>query len=127
MPSDPFYRSPRWRSLREQRLRIDNQTCTVRGCGEPASVVDHVIARRNGGADLLHNLRSLCARHDKQVKELPNGKRRNNGVFKGADASGMPTDPSHPFNQAGGRSDSSALEGQDRPEARPRTKFRRAV
>jgi len=48
----------------------------------------------------LSNLRSLCATHDAQVKEGTNGVRFNDGkpYVKGADARGLPRDPSHWWN-----------------------------
>lgn len=122
MPSDPYYRTPAWRALRTARLRFDNGMCTAPGCGKRAVVVDHVRARRGGGADHLANLRSLCDLHDRQVKELPNGKRRNGGVFRDVDASGQPIDANHPWN-AGGRSIITTSMGQDRQGHRILSKF----
>jgi 5-methylcytosine-specific restriction endonuclease McrA len=48
--------------LREMRLRVDHRTCVV--CGQPATIVDHVIPRRAGGYNAVSNLRSLCSTHD---------------------------------------------------------------
>lgn len=82
MPSDPFYHTPQWRALRTACLKRDHYRCTVPGCTDRATTVDHIKRRRDGGADALHNLRSLCSTHDNQVKEQANGQRRNGGKFK---------------------------------------------
>jgi hypothetical protein len=44
---------------------------------------------------VLTNLRSLCAAHDAQMKELASGERRNAGNPRviGCDAAGWPLDP----------------------------------
>lgn len=55
-----YYRTKEWLWLREGRLRLDQRTCTVPGCGAPATIV----SRRNGGIDTLINLRSFCREHD---------------------------------------------------------------
>lgn len=97
--TDPYYLTPQWRSLREARLELDGHRCVVPGCGQRATVVDHVVSRRAGGADVLWNLRSLCREHDDQVKERPGGKRANKGklIVRGFHADGSPRDPSHPW------------------------------
>jgi 5-methylcytosine-specific restriction endonuclease McrA len=60
-------------------------------------VADHIIRRRDGGADALGNLRSLCRAHDNSVKEAADGRRRGGGrlVAKGCDVLGNPWDPGH--------------------------------
>lgn len=99
MARDPFYASAFWRRLRAERLKHDNYTCVVPGCGQRAVVVDHVKGRRAGGADVLGNLRSLCREHDQQVKERSTGQRANAGklVVRGCFPDGSPRDPSHPW------------------------------
>jgi len=95
--SDPFYKGPEWRALRAAALERDRHTCVVPGCGRRATHVDHVKSRRQGGADALHNLRSLCATHDAQVKEGPDGKRKSDGklTVRGCRPDGTPCDPNH--------------------------------
>lgn len=90
--SDPFYRSAEWRRLRAECLRRDGYRCAVPGCQEPAVVADHIVSRRSGGVDALGNLRSLCRRHDNQVKERPDGKRPHGGKPRlvGASRDGWP-------------------------------------
>jgi len=58
--SDPYYQTAAWRKLRAQRLAIDGGICVVPGCNRKANTVDHIKRRRDGGADALPNLRSLC-------------------------------------------------------------------
>ena len=45
------------------------------GCGLAAVVADHIVSRKAGGADALHNTRSLCRLHDNRFREDPNGQR----------------------------------------------------
>ena len=53
-----FYRSSRWRQLRNWQLR---QEPSCAGCGEPATEVDHRLPLRHGGEPLaVDNLQSLC-------------------------------------------------------------------
>lgn len=100
--TDPYYLTKAWRRLREARLQVDGHVCVVRGCGQPACVVDHIVSRKAGGADTLTNLRSLCREHDQQVKERPGGKRASKGklTVRGYHADGSPRDLSHPWYKA---------------------------
>jgi 5-methylcytosine-specific restriction endonuclease McrA len=88
MPGDPYYQSKQWLGtkrkpgLRGLALKRDKDTCVVPGCGAKATRVDHIKRRKDGGADALHNLRSLCTTHDGQIKEKPDGTRANGGKFK---------------------------------------------
>lgn len=82
MPNDAYYHSAEWKALRQAALERDGYRCTVRGCFSPATHVDHIVRRRDGGADALPNLRSLCAAHDAQIKERPDGSRANGGKAK---------------------------------------------
>jgi 5-methylcytosine-specific restriction endonuclease McrA len=97
--SDPFYRTRHWLKLRAARLRIDGDRCVVPGCGQPAKYVDHVVPRRDGGADALPNLRSLCAYHDNAIRQDRHGKRRMSGKLyvRECNADGSPRDPNHPW------------------------------
>jgi 5-methylcytosine-specific restriction protein A len=67
--ADPFYQGTPWRRFRGFILERDGYQCTWvehgQRCTRRAVVVDHVIARRDGGADLdPNNARSLCRGHD---------------------------------------------------------------
>ena len=92
MPVDPYYHTREWKQLRLAALKRDNYRCTVRGCQDKATHVDHIKARRSGGADALYNLRSLCQTHDSQVHHKPDGTRARDGKFKllGCDVDGWP-------------------------------------
>lgn len=96
MPGDAFYTSKTWRRLRVMRLQIDHYRCTTPGCGWPAAVVDHVIARKDGGTNEIGNLRSLCRSCDNQIKEHADGARRSGGKPRaiGCGVDGWPLDPS---------------------------------
>ena len=103
--ADPYYKTKHWKSLRAERLRMDMHTCVVPGCNQPAYAVDHVRARRAGGADAIDNLRSLCKPHDHAVKEGRSGERGNQGKLgiKGCFVDGTPRDPMHPWFTGGPR------------------------
>ena len=60
--NDGFYQSDRWRQLRLAALARDSYLCVLGypGCYGRASYVDHIIERKDGGADELFNLRSTC-------------------------------------------------------------------
>lgn len=116
--TDPFYRSLTWRQLRGAALRRDRWRCVV--CGQRAVVVDHIASRRNGGPDALSNLRSLCPACDNRVKEDQHGNRRSHGILAGCDASGVPSDPNHPWHTPTG-SNMRDLRGLDRPGAKARS------
>ena len=73
--ADPYYLTPEWRELRGQTLERDGGICTVPGCGRAAVVADHIVSRKAGGADALHNTRSLCRLHDNRFREGPTGRR----------------------------------------------------
>ncbi len=105
MPGNPFYRSQAWRRLRATALRRDGYRCTTKGCGSAERLtVDHIVARPRDAqgvtpADVLGNLRTLCASCDASIKEGSDGRRRRGGVIqvRGCDAAGVPRDPDHPW------------------------------
>ena len=97
MPGDPFYATPLWRRLCAVVARRSGGRCEAPGCSQPARVVDHIVSRRRGGPDTPDNLRHLCVSHDNAVKENERGERRRGGILPGCDASGVPTDPAHPW------------------------------
>jgi len=103
--TDPFYKSDLWKQLRAAVIRRSRGICEVAGCGARGVVVDHIVARRAGGADAIGNLRHLCRRHDNEIKERPDGTRPNGGSFKpiaACGADGLPLDQAHPFFGQGG-------------------------
>jgi 5-methylcytosine-specific restriction protein A len=64
---EPYYQSAEWRRLRRLCLERDRYRCTMPDCPTPGRghggklVADHIIERRDGGADALSNLRTLCS------------------------------------------------------------------
>lgn len=65
--ADPFYASPIWQDLRIKALRAAQWRCSDCGCGvrghkanQSRPIVDHIVPRKKGGSDALHNLRVLC-------------------------------------------------------------------
>jgi 5-methylcytosine-specific restriction enzyme A len=63
---DRFYSTQAWKRTRAIVLKRDGYRCTAIDCSTPSRglggrlVVDHVIERRDGGADHVSNLRTLC-------------------------------------------------------------------
>lgn len=63
---DPYYSSGAWKRLRAACLRRDAFRCTFEHCTTPNRgqdgrlIADHIVPRREGGADDLANLRTLC-------------------------------------------------------------------
>lgn len=100
-----FYDTPEWKALRRLALIRDGYRCTVCRCdvrGKGKARVDHIhsIRARPDLALVLSNVRTLCCLHDNQAhREKPkgNGQRDARFVIRGADASGMPIDPGHPW------------------------------
>ena len=67
--------------------------CLKRGRYTAAEQVDHVVALANGGEEDESNLQSLCRPcHIQKTADDTGYKPR------GCDASGLPTDPRHPWN-----------------------------
>lgn len=53
-----------WRERRAEALQRDNylcQICLAKGYLTPATEVDHIINKANGGTDDLENLQSICS------------------------------------------------------------------
>jgi len=89
--SDPFYRTARWRKLRELVLSR-HPFCVTPGCGAVAVVADHLVPRSEGGADSLENLVGRC---------IPcHNARRGTGEprLRGCRGDGTPVDPRHWWN-----------------------------
>jgi 5-methylcytosine-specific restriction enzyme A len=57
--TDPFYGSALWKRLRTAVRQRDRGICQE--CRNPGWIVDHIIARKDGGPDEMSNLRTLCA------------------------------------------------------------------
>lgn len=68
-PTDPRYRTARWRTLRAYIIRRDGRRCSHRGCTTDMTLprethVDHIIEVKAGGSFWdPTNLHVLCRRH----------------------------------------------------------------
>lgn len=108
MAKNKYYYTPHWAALKRACHERDGWRCTVPGCQTATYrlTCDHIRTRPNvdypTAADVLANLRTLCGNHDRQVKELASGLRRQGGklIVKGCDATGRPLDPNHPWHRA---------------------------
>lgn len=66
-----------------------------------ATVVNHIIPLAHGGSDEDENTENLCRPCDLDVTAEQFGHTRSSGLG-GCDVTGWPTDPAHPWRQAGG-------------------------
>lgn len=96
MARNAYYNSAHWKALKHATHVRDSWRCIVPGCGSTEALVcDHIETRPNvdhpTSSDVLENCRTLCGRHDRQVKERA-GKRMSGGKPKiiGCDANGWP-------------------------------------
>jgi len=103
---EPLYSSAVWRALRLVVLRRDGYRCVVCGisvAGKGQARVDHIVRVTDGGARLdAANCRTLCASCDNQAhREKGSGSPQRDERFsiEGADLSGRPLDPMHPWNR----------------------------
>jgi 5-methylcytosine-specific restriction protein A len=64
----------RWIRIRAQYLK-HNPHCQHPGCTEPATQVDHIKAKRDGGTDKWNNLRGYCHSHHSKrtARDQPGG------------------------------------------------------
>lgn len=67
-----------WAKLREAKLRA-NPMCET-GCGAPATQVDHIRSKAEGGTNDDTNLRSLCSACHKQKTSSEAGKAAAGGA-----------------------------------------------
>lgn len=87
------------RKLQERRKRYFREHplcvhCQAEGLVRRATELDHIIPLFKGGADDESNVQGLCVEHHLAKTRKDMGFRDG-----GADASGMPTDPDHHWNQ----------------------------
>lgn len=59
-----------WRRLRAEFL-AEHPFCVK--CGEPATDVDHVVPREQGGSDEWENLQAMCAKHHSRKTAMEDG------------------------------------------------------
>jgi 5-methylcytosine-specific restriction enzyme A len=63
---ESFYGTAEWKEARNAAFKRDKYTCVIPGCGrnESRMFVDHIVERKDGGADYdLRNLQTLCGSH----------------------------------------------------------------
>uniref|UniRef100_UPI0035CC7EB9 HNH endonuclease n=1 Tax=uncultured Sphingomonas sp. TaxID=158754 RepID=UPI0035CC7EB9 len=84
---------------RRRRLAAEPlcRICAERGIVAAATVPDHIKPLALGGSDDDTNIRCLCKPCHDEVTAEQFGTSRTKGLG-GCDASGMPTDPRHPWN-----------------------------
>jgi 5-methylcytosine-specific restriction enzyme A len=59
---EAFYSSPAWVALRDRVRREERGHCRTPGCAKPGVWVDHIVERKDGGAEFdRSNLQLLCA------------------------------------------------------------------
>jgi 5-methylcytosine-specific restriction enzyme A len=92
-----FYLSPEWRAFRRRYLALHPQCGT---CGQPATQVDHIVARAKGGASFDEaNCSPQCAGCHSRKTALYDGGFGHKPSAKGADINGLPTSADHPWNK----------------------------
>lgn len=104
------YSTAAWRRLRTAKLAASPicEVCVRRDRIELANTVDHVVSIASGGDAFppLEGLMSMCAScHAVKTNAVDNPQAAGGQppiVFKGADVSGLPIDPGHPFWGGGG-------------------------
>ena len=77
--AEPFYATQEWKAAREACLKRAKYRCEVQlsDCQGRAFIADHIVSRRNGGAEYDQaNLRAICRSCDNKLKENHLGLRR---------------------------------------------------
>jgi 5-methylcytosine-specific restriction protein A len=87
-------RGRRLQEIREAHFRMHPLCvhCDQRGIVRLATQLDHIVAITNGGRDVQSNRQGLCVPCHAVKTAADLGHKP-----KGCDASGMPTDPRHPW------------------------------
>jgi 5-methylcytosine-specific restriction protein A len=104
-----LYRTQRWRRMAKHQVDVDEplcRMCKAEGRLVQAEIADHVKPHR-GDENKFWNgeLQSLCARHHLRKLNHEQYERRTGKPYRrrsGCDASGMPTDPEHPWHRERG-------------------------
>jgi 5-methylcytosine-specific restriction protein A len=89
----------RQRRLADQPLC---QICSTDARPVPSTAPDHIVPLAKGGSDDDDNIRCICAACHARVTAEQFGHQRRAGMGA-CDASGLPTDPGHPWAAALGR------------------------
>ena len=66
---------PAW-SRRRARFLAEHTSCSVVGCNEQPTDVDHIVSRRKGGSEDDDNLQALCHSHHSQKTAREDGRWR---------------------------------------------------
>lgn len=97
----------RGRAGQEQRARRLARTdglcehCLAEDRVTVATIVNHIVPLAHGGPDTDENTENLCREHDLKVTAEQFG-HQHQSRLGACDATGMPTDPAHPWNRRGG-------------------------
>lgn len=58
--TDPFYGTQQWKRMRSATLSRDGFQCVRCGRRKDGLIVHHIVERKAGGVDAMHNLETLC-------------------------------------------------------------------
>lgn len=93
-------------AVQQRRRRLADEPlcrlCAERCVITPSTVPDHIKPLALGGLDVDTNIRCLCGQCHRMVTAEQFGQTRSKGMG-GCDATGLPTDPTHPWAAALGR------------------------
>lgn len=84
--ADPFYQSAEWRAKRAKLARTRGRKCEEPGCETPYDrvILDHVVERKDGGADLDEgNLKWRCFAHHQRKTAKARGMRSRGQTYRG--------------------------------------------
>lgn len=87
----------RWAKIAEQVKREEPlcRPCHKRGIARATTQVDHIVPKAKGGSDDRANLQGICD----DCHKAKTAREQGALLRTGCDASGMPTDPDHPWNR----------------------------
>lgn len=71
---DPYYQTKEWKQLRAYKLSINPlcEDCQDLGLTTQGCTADHIIPRKQGGRDVIENLRTRCKHHNAIKTALDN-------------------------------------------------------
>ncbi|WIA58258.1 HNH endonuclease signature motif containing protein [Sphingobium sp. WTD-1] len=111
MPSRPAPQRTRTERLRgragqaQRRRRLQNEPlcrdCADKGIVTASTVPDHIVPLAKGGSDDDGNIRCLCGPCH-EIRTAEQFGHKHQARLGACDATGMPTDPDHPWNRPRG-------------------------
>lgn len=111
MPSRPAPQRARTERLRgragqaQRRRRLQNEPlcrdCADKGIVTASTVPDHIVPLAKGGSDDDSNIRCLCGPCH-EIRTAEQFGHQHQARLGACDATGMPTDPDHPWNRPPG-------------------------